>query len=231
MGQELQNKLERGQHSQLIPWTIAIFFMSLLSACFIANCVAETKELHRKNREDGDLNYYVTHRNILPCKKGTVFFRLPKQHPKVTCIREKSERKGGTWNCCPVGWRAFQSNCYFPFNDNKTWAQSESHCSGMGGHLATISTGAEQNFITQFLDRRFSYFLGLRNKNLDGQWHWVDKTPFNPQTVFWHKHEPNNDQKEKCIVLVNDKDKWAWSDFPCDYKTSWICKITGTAFN
>ena len=51
---------------------------------------------------------------------------------------------GGTWNCCPVGWRAFQSNCYFPFNDNKTWAQSESHCSGMGGHLATISTGAEQ---------------------------------------------------------------------------------------
>ena len=51
---------------------------------------------------------------------------------------------GGTWNCCPVGWRAFRSNCYFPFNDNKTWAQSESHCSGMGGHLATISTGAEQ---------------------------------------------------------------------------------------
>ena len=48
---------------------------------------------------------------------------------------------------------------------------------------------------------------------------------------FWHKRESNNDQKEKCVVLVNDKDKWAWSDFPCDYKTSWICKITGTAFN
>ncbi|XP_025138938.2 C-type lectin domain family 4 member D isoform X7 [Bubalus bubalis] len=177
MGQEEPLNKQRGQHSQLIPWTIAIFFMSLLSACFIANCV------------------------------------------------------GGTWNCCPVGWKAFQSNCYFPFNDNKTWAQSESHCSGVGGHLATISTGAEQNFITQFLDRRFSYFLGLRSENLDGQWHWVDKKPFNPQMVFWHKREPNNDQKEKCVVLVNDKDKWAWSDFPCDYKTSWICKITGTAFN
>lgn len=126
MGQEEPlNKLERGQHSQLIPWTIAIFFMSLLSACFIAN-------------------YVVTHHNFLSCKKGTGFFRLPKQHPKVICVREKPELKGGTWNCCPVGWRAFQSNCYFPFNDNKTWAQSESHCSGMGGHLATISTGAEQ---------------------------------------------------------------------------------------
>ena len=43
-----------------------------------------------------------------------------------------------------MGWRAFQSNCYFPFNDNKTWAQSESHCMGMGAHLATISTEAEQ---------------------------------------------------------------------------------------
>lgn len=33
--------VERGQHSQLILWTIAIFFMSLLSACFIANCVGK----------------------------------------------------------------------------------------------------------------------------------------------------------------------------------------------
>lgn len=78
---------------------------------------------------------------------------------------------GGTWNCCPVGWRAFQSNCYFPFNDNKTWAQSESHCSGMGGHLATISTGAEQvcweayvSFsagLNLFAERNFSALLHL----------------------------------------------------------------------
>ncbi|XP_036721763.1 C-type lectin domain family 4 member D-like [Balaenoptera musculus] len=209
MGQEEpQNKLEGSQHSQLIPWAIAIFFTSLLSACFTESCV-------------------VTQHNFLCCKKGMGVLGLPKHHPKLTCFREKPEWKGGTWNCCLVGWRVFQSNCYFPFNDNKTWAQSESHCMGMGAHWATISTEAEQNVITQFLDRRFSYFLGLADENLEGQWHWVDKTPFNPQMVFWHEGEPNNYQKEKCVVFVNDKDKWAWNDFPCDFKTSRICKIPG----
>uniref|UniRef100_A0A8C6C5V7 C-type lectin domain-containing protein n=1 Tax=Monodon monoceros TaxID=40151 RepID=A0A8C6C5V7_MONMO len=48
---------------------------------------------------------------------------------------------------------------------------------------------------------------------------------------FWHESEPNNYQKEKCVVFVNDKDKWAWNDFPCDFKTSSICKIPGAAFN
>ncbi|TKC52206.1 hypothetical protein EI555_018184, partial [Monodon monoceros] len=121
-----------------------------------------------------------------------------------------------------VLWAGEPSSPTAVFNDSKTWAQSERHCMGTGAHLATISTEAEQ---------RFSYFLGLTDENLEGQWHWVDKTPLNPQMVFWHESEPNNYQKEKCVVFVNDKDKWAWNDFPCDFKTSSICKIPGAAFN
>lgn len=52
--------------------------------------------------------------------------------------------RGVTWNCCPVSWVAFQSNCYFPLNDNQTWSESERNCSGMGSHLVTINTEAEQ---------------------------------------------------------------------------------------
>ncbi|XP_035875304.1 C-type lectin domain family 4 member D [Phyllostomus discolor] len=111
-------------------------------------------------------------------------FTLPGHHAKLTCIEEKSELKGATWNCCPIGWRVFQSNCYFPFNDNKTWAESERNCAGLGAHLATINTEAEQNFIIQYLDRQFSYFLGLSCQNPEGQWQWVDRTPFNPHMVL-----------------------------------------------
>ncbi|MBZ3883244.1 C-type lectin domain family 4 member D, partial [Sciurus carolinensis] len=136
-----------------------------------------------------------------------------------------------TWNCCPIGWQVFQSECYFPFNDNKTWAESEKNCSGMGAHLATISTEAEQNFVAKFLDRRFSYFLGLTDENMEGQWHWVDQTPFNPHMAFWHENEPNNFQEENCVVIVNVQDKWAWNDFPCNFETSRICKIPATGFN
>ncbi|XP_037702273.1 C-type lectin domain family 4 member D isoform X2 [Choloepus didactylus] len=205
--EEPQSK-QGGQHSQLIPWIIAAVFISLLSACFIANCV-------------------VTNHKLLRCKVGTEALKLPLYNTKLTCIRETTELKGSTLTCCPVDWNAYQSHCYFPFHDNKTWAESERNCTGIGAHLATISTEAEQNFIVQLLDRRFSYFLGLTDQNSEGQWHWVDQTPFNPHMVFWHKGEPNNHQQENCVVLVNKQDKWAWNDFPCNFETSRICKIPG----
>ncbi|XP_020948061.1 C-type lectin domain family 4 member D-like isoform X1 [Sus scrofa] len=212
MGQEEPKDKQGGQRSQLIPWAIAIFFMSLLSACFIASCA-------------------VTYHNFLRCKRGIRGLWSREHHPRLTCVREKSELKGGTWNCCPEGWRAFQSNCYFAFHDSKTWAQSERNCTELGAHLATISTEAEQNFTTQFLEKQFSYFLGLTSENHEGQWHWVDKTPFNPQMVFWHEGEPNTHQRKNCVVLVNEQDKWGWKDFSCKLETSRICKIPGIAFS
>ncbi|XP_007935397.1 C-type lectin domain family 4 member D [Orycteropus afer afer] len=200
------------RHPELIVWTIAVLFISLLSACFIANCL-------------------VTHHNVPWCKRSTGVFKLPKYHSELTCIRDKLKQKESTWNCCPVGWRAFQSNCYIFLNDNKTWAESVSNCTGMGANLVTIRTEAEQNFIIKFLDRQLSYFLGLTDQNTEGQWYWVDGTPFNPRMVFWHKDELNKLWEAHCVVLVNEKDKWAWNYFPCHFETSRICKMPGTGLN
>ncbi|XP_066217323.1 C-type lectin domain family 4 member D [Saccopteryx leptura] len=205
MGQEQPQDKQGGQHFQLSLWATAIVFISLLGACFIASCL-------------------VTHKNLLRSKRNVGMFKLPRHPMKVTCIGEKAELKGGTWNCCPFGWRPFQSNCYFPLNDNKTWAESETNCTGLGAHLASISSEAEQNFIVQLLDKQFSYFLGLSHENPEGQWQWVDRTPFNPHMVFWHKGEPKNDQKENCVVLVHNQNKWAWNSFSCSFEASRICK-------
>ncbi|XP_003796511.1 C-type lectin domain family 4 member D [Otolemur garnettii] len=210
--EESQSKLEGGEPSQLIPWAVAIVCISLLGACFIASCL-------------------VTYHNFLHCKGGTRMHKLLEYHTKLTCIRETSELKGSIWNCCPVGWRAFQSHCYLPLNDNNMWAESERNCSGMGAHLVTISTEAEENFVIQFLDRRFSYFLGLTDENTEGQWRWVDQTPFNQHMVFWHKNEPNNYEEENCAVLVYADDKWSWNDISCNYERGRICKTSGIAFN
>ncbi|XP_023404840.1 C-type lectin domain family 4 member D [Loxodonta africana] len=206
MVEEPQSRRDR--HPKLIPWTIAVVFISLLSACFITSCL-------------------VTHRNFLRCERGT---RGLKYHSKLTCNKENSKLKGSTWNCCPVDWRAFQSNCYIILNDKKTWDESVKNCTGMGANLVTISTEAEQNFIIQSLDTQFSYFLGLTNQNTEGQWQWVDRTPFNPHLVFWHKGEPRNHQEEHCVVIVQEKDKWGWNGFPCQFQTSRICKKPGRVF-
>ncbi|XP_005378926.1 PREDICTED: C-type lectin domain family 4 member D [Chinchilla lanigera] len=196
------------QHSQMIPWVVAVVFISLLGACFIASCL-------------------VTHHNFRCFRRETKACKLPAYHKKVTCIQEASGQKGGTWICCPVGWRVFQSNCYFPFHDNKTWAESERNCSGMGAHLASIVSEAEQNFTTKILNELFLYFVGLKSENGRGQWHWIDQTPFNPHIQFWLKKNLKNVHNEDCAVLINDRAIWSWSDFPCNVKTSRICKLPG----
>ncbi|XP_021080373.1 C-type lectin domain family 4 member D isoform X2 [Mesocricetus auratus] len=164
------------------------------------------------------------HPKLIPWVFAAVFISLLSACFIASCLE-------GTWNCCPAGWIAFQSNCYFALNDNQTWHESERNCSGMGSHLATINAEAEQNFVTQLLDRQFSYFLGLNNQHMDGLWQWVDQTPFNPRMVFWHTGEPNDFKKEDCVVLVNAKDKWAWNDFPCHFGARSICKLPGEAFS
>nr|XP_021518291.1 C-type lectin domain family 4 member D isoform X3 [Meriones unguiculatus] len=165
----------------------------------------------------------VQHPQLIPWVFAVVFISLLSACFITSCF-------GGTWTCCPVSWRAFQSNCYLPLNDNQTWHESERNCSGMGGHLATINTEAEQNFVTQSLDRRFSYFLGLTTENMEDQWQWVDKTPFNPRMAFWQDGEPSSIMKENCVVLAYDQDKWAWNDILCHLKERRICQLTGATF-
>uniref|UniRef100_A0A8C3W636 C-type lectin domain family 4 member D n=1 Tax=Catagonus wagneri TaxID=51154 RepID=A0A8C3W636_9CETA len=135
------------------------------------------KERMDTNSSSFTVTYYFTRGKI-----GKRLYKLHTHHSNLTCFSEGVRKRM---------WGPFQSNCYFPFHDKKTWAQSERNCTGLGAHLATISTEDEQNFITQLLDKQFSYFLGLTNENHEGQWRWVNKIPFNPQTVFWHEGEPS----------------------------------------
>ncbi|XP_051029189.1 C-type lectin domain family 4 member D isoform X1 [Phodopus roborovskii] len=212
--EENRRKWKGARHPQLAPWVLAIVFISLLSACFTASCL-------------------VTHRYFSRWERRTEMVKLSEYHTRLTCVRGEPEpgATGGTWNCCPDGWIAFQFNCYFPLNDNQTWHESERNCSGMGSHLATINTKAEQSFMTQLLDRQFPYFLGLTDQNTEGLWQWVDQTPFKPHMVFWHEGEPNDFREEDCVVLVNIEDQWAWNDFPCHFGASRICKLPGVIFS
>ncbi|XP_055990677.1 C-type lectin domain family 4 member D [Sorex fumeus] len=208
MGHEEPLKRQGFGYSQLMPWTIAVVFISLLGACFIASSL-------------------ITHYNFARCKRGMEEIILPEDHVKLTCSREQPALKGSAWNCCPVGWKVFQSHCYLPFNSKKIWAETESPCRSLGAHLASISNEAEQNFIIQFLDRRFSYFLGPTDDNVEDKWYWVDNTPFNPRMEFQYQGEPSNNPEEYCLALVNDQDKWVRKNISCNFARSYICKAPG----
>ena len=51
---------------------------------------------------------------------------------------------GQGWTCCPKGWKRFQKSCYYLSADLMPLAESEQNCTGMGSHLAVITSEAEQ---------------------------------------------------------------------------------------
>ncbi len=48
---------------------------------------------------------------------------------------------------CPAGWEEFQGHCYGFFNTYMYWKNAENDCIIKGGHLASIHSNAEQDFI------------------------------------------------------------------------------------
>ncbi|KAM7064721.1 C-type lectin domain family 4 member E-like isoform 1-T1 [Acridotheres tristis] len=121
------------------------------------------------------------------------------------------------WTCCPEGWRRFQRSCYFLSLDKMNWAESEQNCTGMGSHLVVINSKAEQEFLSEQVEQppeRDNFYIGLFEEK-EGQWHWVDGTPFDVTAAFWRKGEPNNGLDENCTVIHSPEQTLNnWNDVP-----------------
>ncbi len=50
-------------------------------------------------------------------------------------------------NSCPSGWQEFDSHCYLVVKSYLTWENAEKNCKSKGGHLASVHSAAERNFI------------------------------------------------------------------------------------
>ncbi|NXQ38365.1 CLC4E protein, partial [Catharus fuscescens] len=131
------------------------------------------------------------------------------------------------WICCPEGWRRFQRSCYFLSLDRMNWAESEQNCTGMGSQLVVINSKAEQEFLFEQIKQspqRDNFYIGLF-KDQDGQWQWVDKTPYNMSAAFWRKGEPSNHHDENCTVIHSPETTLNnWNNIRSDLNFSQICE-------
>ncbi|NXE38104.1 CLC4D protein, partial [Ptilorrhoa leucosticta] len=103
------------------------------------------------------------------------------------------------WMCCPKGWRFFQASCYFLSFDRMSWTESAQNCTGMGSQLVVINSKAEQvDKVTNIYETK--YYIGL-SAYKNGQWLWVDQTPYEKTATFWKPGEPNLLFAEKCAAI------------------------------
>ncbi|XP_031239181.1 C-type lectin domain family 4 member A-like isoform X2 [Mastomys coucha] len=154
-----------------------------------------------------------------------IFFLLLAISFSVALITPSSN-EDKVWSCCPKNWKPFGSQCYFTSRDSASWSKSEEKCSLRGAHLLVIHSQEEQDFITNSLNPRATYYVGLSDPEGHGQWQWVDQTPYNPNATSWHSDEPSG-STELCVVLSYHPNVkgWGWSVAPCDGDHRLVCEM------
>lgn len=87
----------------------------------------------------------------------------------------------------------YNGHAYQVFNVNKIWTDAKSYCESMGGHLATITSESENEFVYSIaLKAKQSdfYAIGATDVEEEGKWKWINGDNFDYNN--WGKNEPNN---------------------------------------
>lgn len=163
---------------------------------------------------------------VNPCKNGGTCVDSG-TGPKCLCL----PTYGGDFcqtdlEHCEPGWEKFLGFCYKHFTKRQKWEVAEQHCRMSGGHLVSVMSPEEQEFIN---DKYKEYqWTGLNDKTIEGDFRWSDGSPLLFEN--WYRGQPDSYflSGEDCVVMVW-YDDGRWSDIPCNYQLSYTCK-KGIAF-
>jgi hypothetical protein len=117
-------------------------------------------------------------------------------------------------------WTEFNYSCY-KFYDQATLLDSaESNCVSHGGHVASILSEAENDFLSNFQDDQ-DIWLGLYSTSLnDNKW-WRDGNPVS-YTNWWK--EPTKSEKFAKLIVPDDRNGQWQSVSDTNKKLAYICK-------
>ncbi|XP_068599604.1 neurocan core protein [Brachionichthys hirsutus] len=122
---------------------------------------------------------------------------------------------------CEHTWRKFHGHCYRYFSRRHTWEDAEKDCREHSGHLASIHSPAEHNFI-----RGLSHdntWIGLNDRTVEDDFQWTDKMDLLYEN--WRQNQPDNffAGGEDCVVMIAHENG-KWNDVPCNYNLPYVCK-------
>ena len=112
----------------------------------------------------------------------------------------------------PTDAITFNGHSYKVFNESKTWQEAKEYCESVGGHLATVASETENNFIKELVvsNNYKNAYLGATDEVTEGIWKWVTGEEFN--YTSWGKGEPNNEGRREHYLLFNSNG--SWNDIP-----------------
>jgi len=100
----------------------------------------------------------------------------------------------------------YNGHSYYRSTGSMTWTAARQACIDMGGHLVTITSAAENNFVFNTWP---SGWIGFNDEAVEGQWRWV--TGESVVYTNWNGGEPNNSGNEDYAQFVSGG---KWNDLP-----------------
>jgi thiol-disulfide isomerase/thioredoxin len=87
-----------------------------------------------------------------------------------------------------------------------TWKDAKEYCERLGGHLATATSAAENQFIYDNFGQDHVCWLGATDEADEGAWKWITGEPWDYEN--WHDGEPTNGDTdpENYLILGNSQD-------------------------
>ncbi|XP_045183156.2 perlucin-like protein isoform X2 [Mercenaria mercenaria] len=135
---------------------------------------------------------------------------------------------------CSEGWISYESSCYYFSPDRLTWDQAFNQCTALQSHLVEIESSEENTFLATVLkasthrNRSCSYYIGLTDKEVEGQWKWVTSKTL-VGISHWYPGEPNNHENrdEDCVCFWR-AEPGSWNDITCSSSNLYICERAKT---
>ena len=108
----------------------------------------------------------------------------------------------------------FAGHTYSIYDIGGSWLEAKAYCETLGGHLVTITSKGEQNFIAEFIrtnGRRSDYYIGATEDNTEGNWVWITGEPW--EYSNWYYGEPNDLGIEYIGEIYRSNGRWNDLDF------------------
>jgi hypothetical protein len=118
----------------------------------------------------------------------------------------------------PKGTQEFGGRFYLLSEDRLAWNDAMGKCDALDGHLATITSKAENDFV-QRLSGGKDCWLGGTERHAEGRWLWVTGEPF--EYSNWHPGEPNKGGE---LYLCFNSATATWRDAPGRNRYRFLCE-------
>ncbi|XP_073752968.1 C-type lectin domain family 4 member K isoform X2 [Callorhinus ursinus] len=186
---------------------------------------AQIQMLTRRWEEVNDLNAQIPVLKRDLDKASSLNAKVRGLQSSLENISKLLKRQNDILQMISQGWKYFKENFYYFSQIPKTWYSAQQFCMSRDSHLTSVASESEQEFLYKTAGGLF-YWIGLTKAGSEGDWYWVDKTPFDKvqSARFWIPGEPNNFGNNEHCANIKMSSLQSWNDASCDNKFFFICK-------